>query len=331
VRERMRRDTVTQLEIRDEEQLYRAMSRGELEAKEQHARRVYAAAPKDVSAELKTTALAEVDQRQAAVEAEAQGDEATAKALHSLGDLLGTQKAALEADHAEYEDWSAQTAGLREEGGKPAPSSPAAVRRPKPGPARRRLNGGSVSSATARPSNSTSSTWEHKSKRKAARGPRSRPQSTKSRPRLSRATSPTWTPLGARESVTSPATSRNRNPTCPRQPLRSRRPGPCQAPVWPHGALTWRDTRSATMIAFALVPAASTSIFPAITPEVVATCSSVNPAPRSLGDERKFPSGVPGCTSPPFLPVIYVPRFMPIEAARPVSCRGSRHAGHGGC
>ena len=51
----MRKDTITQLEIRDEEQLYRAMSRGELEAKEQHARRAYAAAPKDVSAELKTT------------------------------------------------------------------------------------------------------------------------------------------------------------------------------------------------------------------------------------------------------------------------------------
>ena len=118
VRERMRKDTITQLEIRDEEQLYRAMSRGELEAKEQHARRAYAAAPKDVSAELKDTALAEADQRQAAVEAEAQGDEATARALHSLADLLGTQKAALEADHARHENWSAQTAGLREEGGK---------------------------------------------------------------------------------------------------------------------------------------------------------------------------------------------------------------------
>ena len=119
VRERMRKDTITHLEIRDEEQLYRAMSRGELEAKELQARRAYAAAgPKDVSAELKDTALAEADQRQAAVEAEAQGDEATAKALHSLADLLGTQKAALEADHAKHENWSAQTAGLREEGGK---------------------------------------------------------------------------------------------------------------------------------------------------------------------------------------------------------------------
>jgi hypothetical protein len=118
VRERMRRDTITQLEIRDEEQLYRAMSRGELEAKEQHARRAHAAAPKDVSAELKDTALAQADQRQAAVEAEAQGDETIAKALHSLAGLLGTQKEALEADHAMHENWSAQTAGLREEGGK---------------------------------------------------------------------------------------------------------------------------------------------------------------------------------------------------------------------
>jgi conjugative relaxase-like TrwC/TraI family protein len=118
VRERMRRDTITHLEIRDEEQLYRAMTRGELEAKEQHARRAYAAAPKDVSADLKTTALAEADQRQAAAEAEAQGDEVTTKALHSLADLLGTQKAALEADHVKHENWSAQTAGLREEGGK---------------------------------------------------------------------------------------------------------------------------------------------------------------------------------------------------------------------
>jgi hypothetical protein len=57
-------------------------------------------------------------QWQAAVEAEAQGDEPTAKALHSLADLLGTQKAALEADHTKHENWSAQTAGLREEGGK---------------------------------------------------------------------------------------------------------------------------------------------------------------------------------------------------------------------
>jgi hypothetical protein len=114
VRERMRKDAITHLEIRDEEQLYRAMSRGELEAKEHQAQLAYAAGPKDVSAELKETALAEADQRQAA----AQADDATAKALHSLADLLATQKAALEADHARHENWSAKTAGLREKGAK---------------------------------------------------------------------------------------------------------------------------------------------------------------------------------------------------------------------
>ena len=118
VRDRMRKDAITYLEIRDEEQLYRAMSRGELEAREHQAQRAYAAGPRDVSAQLKHTALAEADQRQAAAEAEAQGDEATATALHSLADLLGQQKAAFETEHAEHENWSATTAGLREEGGK---------------------------------------------------------------------------------------------------------------------------------------------------------------------------------------------------------------------
>jgi hypothetical protein len=114
----MRKDAITHLEIQDEEQLYRAMSRGELEANELRARRAYAAGPKDVSAQLKDTAQAEADQRQAAVEAEAQGDPATAKALHSLADVLETQKAALEADHAKHENWSAETAGRREDGAK---------------------------------------------------------------------------------------------------------------------------------------------------------------------------------------------------------------------
>jgi hypothetical protein len=118
VLERMRRDTITHLEVEDEEQLYRGMSRGELEAKELQARRAYAAAPKDVSAELKDTAQAEADQRQAAVEARSMGDQATAKALRSLADLLETQKTALEAGHAEHENWSAETAGVRGDGGK---------------------------------------------------------------------------------------------------------------------------------------------------------------------------------------------------------------------
>jgi hypothetical protein len=116
--ERMRQDAIMQLEFQNEEQLYRTLSRGELEAKELQARRAYAMGPKDVSAPLKDTAQAEADQRQAAIEAELDGDQAAAKALHSLADLLGTQKTALEADHARHENWSAETAGRREDGAK---------------------------------------------------------------------------------------------------------------------------------------------------------------------------------------------------------------------
>jgi conjugative relaxase-like TrwC/TraI family protein len=116
--ERLRQDAITKLEIRDEEQLYQGMSRGELEAKELQARRAYAAGPKDVSTQLKDTAHAEADQRQAAIEAELDGDQATAKALHTLADLLGTHKTALEADHARHENWSAETAERREDGAK---------------------------------------------------------------------------------------------------------------------------------------------------------------------------------------------------------------------
>jgi hypothetical protein len=40
------------------------------------------------------------------------------RSLHSLADLLGTQKTALEADHAGHENWSAETAERREDGAK---------------------------------------------------------------------------------------------------------------------------------------------------------------------------------------------------------------------
>ena len=118
VREQMRKDAITHLEIQTEEEIYRTMSRGELEAKERQAQRAYAAGPKGVAAELKDTALAEADQRQAAAEAKAHSDDAAARALRSLADLLETRKSALEADHAKHENWSAETAALRHEGSK---------------------------------------------------------------------------------------------------------------------------------------------------------------------------------------------------------------------
>ena len=234
VRERMRKDTITQLEIRDEEQLYRAMSRGELEAKEQHARRAYAAGPKDVSAELKDTALAEADQRQAAAEAEAQGDEATARALHSLADLLGTQKAALEADHARHENWSAQTAGLREEGGK----------------ARAELARRGQASE-ARPDETTLEWWQ-----RFERDCQAFEQHLVSLEAQAETEGTPWPPQPTAEHQVAPEAERSNEAdlntawsaeirdaaqlragtrTRSRQPLRSRRPGPCQAPAGPHG------------------------------------------------------------------------------------------------
>ena len=235
VRERMRRDTITQLEIRDEGQLYRAMTRGELEAKEQHARRAYAAAPKDASAELKDTALAAADQRQAAVEAEAQDDEATAKALHSLADLLETQKAGLEADHASHENWSAQTAGLREEGGKARVELARRGQAPEPRPGETTLEWWQRFEHDCQAFEQHLVSLEAQAETEGRPWP---PQPTAEHQvatEVSRATSPTWTAPGARKSVTSLATSRNRNPRCLRRPLRSREPDPCQGPVWPHG------------------------------------------------------------------------------------------------
>ena len=176
MRERMRQDAITHLEIRDEQQLYRAMSRGELEAKEHQAQRAYAAGPKDVSAELKHTALAEADQRQAAVGAEAQGDEATAKALRSLADLLETQKAALDADQAEHENWSTKTAGLREEGGKARAELARRGQATETRPGETTLEWWQRFERSVRSSNSTSPPSRHKPEPKAGHGPRSRPR-----------------------------------------------------------------------------------------------------------------------------------------------------------
>ena len=71
----------------------------------------------------------------------------------------------------------------------------------------------------------------------ASPGPRSQRQNTRPHPTPSGTTKPTWTRPGTRKSPTSPATIPNR--TRPRQLRRwrwkSRQPGTCQAPAWPHG------------------------------------------------------------------------------------------------
>jgi hypothetical protein len=84
--------------------------------------------PKDVSAQLKDTAQAEADQRQAAIEAELDGDQATAKALHSLAGLLGTQEPLWKQIMPGTRPGQPRRPGAAKMGRKPAPRSP-----PRPG------------------------------------------------------------------------------------------------------------------------------------------------------------------------------------------------------
>ena len=154
--ERMRQDTITQLEFQNEEQLYQGMSRGELEAKELHARRAYAAGPKDVAAELKNTDPGR--SRPAAGGYRGRARRATRRPRRPCTPSPTSSR--LRRRHWKPITPGTSTGqprppGAAKTGRRPAPSSPAAARHPKPGPRRRHLNGGSASNATARPSTST--------------------------------------------------------------------------------------------------------------------------------------------------------------------------------
>ena len=73
---RMRHDAIRALQIRDEQADLAGMDRGQLEAKVIAGARARAAAPRDVSAELRATAQAETDMRIMAAEALARGEDA---------------------------------------------------------------------------------------------------------------------------------------------------------------------------------------------------------------------------------------------------------------
>ena len=63
--EAMRKAVLAALEIRDEADIIRGLDRGELEARALHGQRARAAAPPDVSSQLRLTAQAEADAHQA--------------------------------------------------------------------------------------------------------------------------------------------------------------------------------------------------------------------------------------------------------------------------
>ena len=116
--ETWRRAAMQALEIRDETETMRAMSRGQLEAHVAQAERAVAAAPPDMSAELRQAAQAKAEAWQEHADAQVRRDEAGADAARDQAEQHATAEAHLERQHASYEEWSASTAPTRELGGK---------------------------------------------------------------------------------------------------------------------------------------------------------------------------------------------------------------------
>jgi hypothetical protein len=112
----MRHDAISALQIRDEQADLAGMDRGQLEAKVIAGARARAAAPRDVSAELRATAQAETDMHIMAGKTQVEGaDPAT---YDQAAEVLSGKRGGLEARNEEYEAWSDSTAGARDIAGK---------------------------------------------------------------------------------------------------------------------------------------------------------------------------------------------------------------------
>ena len=116
--EAMRKAVFTALEIRDEADIIRSLTRGELEARVLQGQRARAAAPPEISDQLRLTAQAETDALQQSADAQAQHDHAAAVSATALAAQLAAGRRCLEAGNARYEQWSADTHATRETAGK---------------------------------------------------------------------------------------------------------------------------------------------------------------------------------------------------------------------
>ena len=118
--ETFRQSAMTALEIPDEEAVLRSMTVGRLEAAVAEGDRAVAAAPPDISADLRATAQARADAWAQHADAHARGAQAEAEGARDLAELMGGRQAGLEPKQAAYEGWSAETAEKREAAGKAA-------------------------------------------------------------------------------------------------------------------------------------------------------------------------------------------------------------------
>ena len=112
--EAMRRAVFAALELRDEADIIRGLDRGQLEAQVLQGQRACAAAPPEVSSQLRLTAEAEGDALQQSAEAHALHDDVGAASATALAAQLAAERLHLEASNARYEQWSADTHAIRD-------------------------------------------------------------------------------------------------------------------------------------------------------------------------------------------------------------------------
>jgi TrwC relaxase/AAA domain len=118
--EAMRTTVFAALEIRDEANILRGLDRGELEARALHGQLAHAAAPPDVSRQLRLTAQAEADARRQAADAQTGHDHTAAASATALAAQLAAERHHLETANTRYEQWSADTRITRDTAGKAA-------------------------------------------------------------------------------------------------------------------------------------------------------------------------------------------------------------------
>ncbi|HEY1325064.1 MAG TPA: AAA family ATPase, partial [Streptosporangiaceae bacterium] len=114
--EALRADAIHSLQVQDEHADLMAASRGQLEAAVIAGQRARAAAPADVSVDLRASAQAAQDMRAEAADARVRGDDPAA--WYELAGEIDAESANMEAQNAAYEAWSRDTAAAREEAGR---------------------------------------------------------------------------------------------------------------------------------------------------------------------------------------------------------------------
>jgi AAA domain len=110
----LRQAAIRALEIRDDTEITRRMSHGELAARILDGDRALAAAPPDVSRDLRLTAHAEADAWQQSADPGIRHDPAGSTEAKALARHLAARREQLEAANARHETWAADTSSKRE-------------------------------------------------------------------------------------------------------------------------------------------------------------------------------------------------------------------------